>query len=143
MRVSAVRALCVTAVSLCEPCILRAPEDGSGWGMRSALVKPKIPLIISGIREYRAAANLAVAPNNNSASPWTQASTIFFRSGLGANGNAGQGITYGEPGIFFFVLAGEVGVARAAGAHQAGANGGDADAVFSQLHAQALAEADQ
>jgi len=59
MRVSAVRALWVTAVSLWDPLNLRAPEP-LGAGMRSVLVKPRISLIISGIRE------------------WIAASTIFF-----------------------------------------------------------------
>ena len=61
----------------------------------------------------------------------------------GADGDDRNGIADGEPGVFLFGLAGEDGVAGTAGAHEAGANGGDQDVVFGEFGAEPFAVADQ
>ena len=48
-----------------------------------------------------------------------------------------------EPALLFFGLAGEVGVGFAAGAHEAGADGGDADAFVAEFGVEAFGEADE
>ena len=48
-----------------------------------------------------------------------------------------------EPALLFFCLAGEVGVDFAAGAHEAGADGGDADAFVAEFGVEAFGEADE
>ncbi len=62
----------------------------------------------------------------------------------GVGGGGGDDRGFGaevEPGFFLVALAGEVGVVFAAGTHEAGADGGDADAFVAQFGVQALGEA--
>ena len=46
-----------------------------------------------------------------------------------------------EPALLFFCLAGEFGVGFAAGAHEPGADGGDADAFVAELGVESFGEA--
>ena len=58
----------------------------------------------------------------------------------GEDGSAGS---EGEPALFFFRLAGVVGMGFASSAHEAWANGGDADAFVSEFGVKTFGEADQ
>ena len=63
------------------------------------------------------------------------------RSAARADGDARERIADAEPSVFRPVLAFEQRIARAAGAHEARADGGDADALRGELSAQAFGEA--
>ncbi len=60
---------------------------------------------------------------------------------LGAGGDEGRGRSHREPLEFFLRLAGELGLDGGAGAHEAGADGGDADAFEAELGVEAFGEA--
>lgn len=62
---------------------------------------------------------------------------------LDGGGDDGSPGGEGEPALFFFELAGVVGVDFAAGAHEAGADSGDADALVAEFGVEALGEADE
>ena len=59
----------------------------------------------------------------------------------GARGEAGRGGSHGEPAELLFGLPGELGLDAGAGAHEAGADGGDADAFVAELGVEAFGEA--
>jgi len=62
---------------------------------------------------------------------------------LGRDGDAGGVGGEVEPAAFELYVTGEVGVVFSSGAHEAGADGGDADAFVAELGVEAFGEADE
>ena len=97
---------------------------------------------VSGKRPAKRAASQACGVMVISARPWRRRGRCGWRR-IGGDGDAGGGGGEDEPAALGFDVADELGVVFAAGAHEAGADGGDADAFVAQLGVQAFGEADE
>ncbi len=71
---------------------------------------------------------------------WTAEKMRLAACGDGGRDEGGVGAEV-EPRVFLVALAGEVGMVLAAGTHEAGADGGDADAFVAELGVEAFGEA--
>ena len=114
-----------------------------GAGRRNSLTREAKYWVVAGARPLEACGEPGLRGDGDLGAAVEDGVVDAVGGVLGGGGEDGGGGGEGEPAVLGGLVADEAGLDVGAGAHEAGADGGDADAFVAEFGVEAFGEADE